>query len=73
MPRAGLGEHAGTAVGPVANSLRDRIGHRLLVAVAIAILVLTTSVVPLSRPASAGWTPDKCDIEVKYWCYAVFY
>lgn len=44
--------------------------HRLLV----ALLVVVVSVAPLSRPVSAaGWTPDKCDIDVKYWCYAVFY
>lgn len=36
-------------------------------------MVVVLLVAPLSRPASAVWTPDKCDIEGKYWCYAVYY
>lgn len=39
----------------------------------VAVLVVTLSALPLARPAYAGWTADKCDPGVKYWCYSVFY
>ncbi len=43
--------------------------RRLLAAVLVGVL----SLVPLSQRAYAGWTYDACDIDVKYWCYAVYY
>lgn len=47
--------------------------HRIASGLLVTILVVVLTAVPLGRPAYAVWTPNKCDLDNKYWCFATSY